>query len=168
MIGSWWNYRIDGWARFIVGRRPAVTAVRAAVVVALYFGVIRTSFQPIRVTGASMEPTFHAGQLKLLNTWAYRKGEPARGDVVAIRKQRNRTIVLKRIVGMPGEEISVRGGGRVYINGELLQEPYAQGRGIPPQSPIILGPDQYFAIGDNRRVTLYDVIRFDEILGRAR
>jgi signal peptidase I len=165
---SWWNAQVTGWPRFLVGRRPAVTGVRVAAVLLLYFGFFRVSFQPIRVAGVSMEPNYHDGQLRLLNARVYRSSEPQRGDVVAIRPQRNRTVVLKRIVALPGERVSVRSGGRVYVNGELLEEPYVTGRGIPPQPEMLLGSDQYFAIGDNRSVTLYDVVRRDEILGRAK
>jgi len=168
MSNSWWNVQVTGWPRFLIGRRPVVTAVRVAAVLLLYFGFFRVSFQPIRVAGVSMEPTFHDGQLRLLNSRAYRNSEPRRGDVVAIRPQRNRTVVLKRIVGLPSAKVSVRGGGRIFVGGELLEEPYASGHGIPPHSEILLGSDQYFAIGDNRSVTLYDVVRRDEILGRAR
>lgn len=168
MKDSWWNVQVNGWPRFLVGRRPAVTAVRVAAVLLLYFGFFRGTFQPIRVAGVSMEPTYRDGQLRLLHVRAYRNCDPARGDVVAIRPQRNRTVVLKRIVALPGERVSVKSGGRIFINGTLLEEPYARGHGIPAKREMLLLSDHYFAIGDNRNVTLYDVVRRDEILGRAK
>jgi len=166
-MASWWDIRVTGWPRFLVGRRPAVTLLRLGVILALYFGVFRAVFQPIRVTGVSMEPTYPDGRIKLLNVRAYRKVDPVRFDVVAVKVKETVRVILKRVVGLPGETVAVWGG-RVYIDGKRLGESYASGRGIPSTpTPIVLGPGEFFTIGDNRRVTAYDVVKREEILGRA-
>jgi signal peptidase I len=114
-----------------------------------------------------MEPSYRNGRINFLSRWAYRSATPRRGDVVGIRKQGSKLVVLKRIVGMPGERVTVRGG-RVMVNGLPLQEPYAQGQGIPStRLPLLLGPEEYFAIGDNREVTLYGEVDRSEILGKV-
>lgn len=165
----WWSIEVRGWLRFLVGRRPAVTVLRVVVFLALYFGVFRQVYQPIRVTGVSMEPTYRDGRIKLLNVRAYRGGVlPERFDVVAVRKRETLRVLLKRVLGLPGEVVEVVGGA-VYIGGERVEEPYVQGRGISgTRRPVRLGAGEYFIIGDNREVTAYGVVTLDEILGRAK
>ncbi len=166
-MASWLDIKVSGWTRFLVGRRPVVTLLRLAVVLVLYFGVFRMVFQPIRVTGVSMEPTYHDGRIKLLNLRAYREVDPSRFDVVGIKVKDTVLVLLKRVVGLPGETVAVLGG-RVYIDGKRLDEPYASGRGIlRTPAPIRLGPEEFFTIGDNRRVTAYGKVKREEILGRA-
>src|SRR3990167_11297810 len=90
--------------------------------------------QPHQVSGRSMVPTFQAGDFVLTNKMAYRRGEPQRGDVVIFHAPANAHCppggacdFIKRIVGLPGETISVRGG-TVLINGQELPESY-----LPPE-----------------------------------
>jgi signal peptidase I len=134
-------------------------------VVVLSVVLFKILFLPIRVTGSSMEPSYRRGHLSLLNQWAYRRQGPQRGDVVGFQQADRLSVVLKRIVGLPGERVAIFRG-RVYIDGERLKEPYAQGKGIRPRSPIRLGPDEYFAIGDNRTNTTYGVVKASEIKGK--
>jgi signal peptidase I len=155
------------WARVIVGRRPLVTLVRLVVVVIVSLVVFRGLLVPIRVTGPSMEPTYRDGRVNFLNRMAYWIGEPQRGDVVGIQIEGSRIVILKRIVAPPGERVAVRAA-RVLVNGALLEEKYATGRGIPStRGQIGLGEGEYFAIGDNREKTLYDVVRRRDIKGKV-
>ena len=107
------------YIRMIAGRNPLVTLVRAVVWVALIVVLFKFVLVGIRVRGDSMEPTFHDGQIKFVNRLAYLRSTPKRGDVVAVRAPGLRAVFLKRIVGLPGEEVSIRRGG-VYINGEKI------------------------------------------------
>jgi signal peptidase I len=168
MSGRWTQLEVSPWwARLVVGRRPWVTLIRLVVLVAVSLVLFRGVFVPIRVVGSSMEPSYRNGRINFLSRWAYRSTLPRRGDVVGIRKEGSKVVVLKRIVGMPGERVTVRGG-RVLVNGLPLREPYAQGYGIPStQLPRLLGPEEYFAIGDNRELTLYGVVNRSEILGKV-
>lgn len=150
----------------LVGRRPAVTLLRLGLVVVLYLIAIKPLWQPIQVSGVSMEPTYRDGRVKLLSLRAYRNHPPARYDVVAVRKVDTLRLVLKRIVGLPGDRVGVWGS-RVYVDGRPLEEPYAEGQGIPSYGPVLLGPDQYFAIGDNRNLTAYAVVARGEIVGKV-
>ncbi len=114
---------------------------------------------PYYVDGVSMEPTYVTGDYILANKLSGYE----RGDVVVFENV-NKILVL-RIVGLPGEEVYVHDDGNVYINGEILDEPYLEDRPvyetlIPPD--IILGDDRYYLLGDNRD-TSYDSRAFGSI-----
>lgn len=159
-VSSW-------WLRLIVGRRPGRTLIRLLVIVALTLVVFRIILIPIKVTGTSMEPTYHDGRVNFINRLAYRTRRPERGDVVAILMEDSRYPILKRVIGLPGENIVLRNG-RVAVNGEFLQEPYVRGLGLTSElKPTSLGPDEYFVIGDNREVTAYGVVRLAQIQGKV-
>ena len=106
-----------------------------------------------RVAGDSMNPSIRAGDWLLVRRDAYRRAAPARGDLVIVRDPRETTEkYLKRVVGLPGEEVSVRDG-ELLIDGGRLSEPYLEGLpsavGFETKS-WRLGQGQYFVVGDNR------------------
>jgi signal peptidase I len=159
-VSSW-------WLRLIVGRRPLRTLLRLLVVVIVALVLFRVVLIPIKVTGTSMEPTYHDGRINFINRLAYRRRGPDRGDVVAILMDDSRYPILKRVLGLPGENIVVRNG-RVAVNGEFLQEPYVRGVGLATEQGMkSLGDDQYFVIGDNREVTAYGVVTLEHIKGKV-
>ena len=106
-----------------------------------------------RFTGDSMHPSIRAGDWLLVRRDAYRRGAPARGDLVIVRDPRETTEkYLKRVVGLPGEEVSTRDG-ELLIDGGRMSESYLEG--LP--SSVGLGTKswrmeqgQYFVVGDNR------------------
>jgi len=155
-VSSW-------WMRLVVGRRPLRTLVRLAVVVVLTVVLFRVLFIPIKVTGSSMEPTYHNGRINFINRSAYFRHGPNRGDVVAIQTEDSRFPILKRVLGLPGENIVLRNG-RVAVNGEFLEEPYVRGVGAARETKMTsLNEDQYFVIGDNREVTAYGKVTREQI-----
>src|SRR3989344_3243148 len=86
--------------------------------------------QPHQVSGRSMFPTFHNGDFLLTNKLTYRRGLPVRGDVIIFRAPSTAHCpsggacdFIKRVIGLPGETVSVKDN-HVYIDGELLEEPY--------------------------------------------
>jgi signal peptidase I len=165
-VRQWFEFEVSGWLRPLIGRRPMVTSMRVALIALICFGLMQVMV-PVRVSGASMEPTYRDGKIEILYRRAYVTRKPQRGDVVGLRKEGTRLLLLKRVLGLPGERIAVRRG-RVYVNGAKQYEPYAQGEGITgTRGEIELGPDEYFAIGDNRSVTIYGVVHLREIVGRA-
>ena len=112
--------------------------------------------QPFVVSGASMEPNFSDGNYLLVDEITYRFKEPERGEVVVFRYPLNKDLFfIKRIVGMPGEEVSYEHGG-VKITGpqgtRTIREPYlgSENETFDFFSPVTLGADQYFVLGDNR------------------
>ena len=76
-------------------------------------------------------------------------------------------ILLKRIMGLPGEKIRFENG-IVIVNDSPLEEPYTKGRRLPPiLRNVTLGPDEYFVIGDNRDASEYGSVSRKELLGKV-
>jgi signal peptidase I len=124
---------------------------------------------PVRAHGPSMTPTYSDRQLLLVNRLAYRFGEVRRGDVVAITLNGAQAVLVKRIIGLPGERIRIDSG-QVMIDDKPLSEPYCIYRLPWNILETQLGPDEVFVIGDNRAMLekYHDFGRADRsrILGR--
>jgi signal peptidase I len=107
--------------------------------------------QPFRVEGSSMEPNFSDGNYLIVDELSYRFKNPGRGEVVVLRNPtKSSEFFIKRIVGLPGEEVVIRGN-EVYINGELIKEKYLpESLAMKEDYVFQLKDDQYFVMGDNR------------------
>lgn len=145
-----------GWLQVVlIGRRPKATLWRIGVLVFVCVVTFRFVLLPIKVEGISMEPTYRNHQIDCVNRLAYLRREPQRGDVVAIRFSPTGPLsapsemLMKRIIGLPGETVTFHQG-HVYINGQLLPEPYHKTPCDWEHAPIRCGPDQYYVVGDNR------------------
>ena len=114
-----------------------------------YFVGMRTS-----VIGDSMEPALSNGQEILINRFLYKLSSPKRGDVVVFLPNGNQNThyYVKRIIGLPGETVQIING-KVYIDGELLEEDERFDKMIDPGiagNEITLAGNEYFVLGDNR------------------
>ncbi len=128
------------------------------VVVALVLAVVLYLFimTPHEVVGNSMYPTYKNGEYLMANKITYRFTDPQRGDVV-IFKYSDTQDFIKRIIGIPGDEVMIKDGS-IYINGEKLDESnYLAdsvitngGSYIHEGQSIIVPEGQYFVSGDNR------------------
>jgi signal peptidase I len=161
---------------WIFGVDPRKTLLRLGawfIAVVLLFDLLLV---PMTVVGTSMEPTYQDREVNFINRWPYSSHPPNRGDVVAIQISPN-VMYLKRIVGLPGETVSIRGG-RLGINGQGLDETYVRSliptprrrRFIPLNVDLPgyhLKSDEYFVIGDNRAVTVFGTIKGSQIVGKA-
>ena len=138
------------WLRVLaIGRRPRATLIRIAVLIVVCLVTFKFCLLPIRVQGISMEPTYQDGRVNFVNCLAYARHEPQRGDVVSVRFAGHSVMLMKRIIALPGESISFHDG-KVYINGQLLDEPYLKLPCDWEHAPIPCGPNQYYIVGDNR------------------
>lgn len=181
--------QVPRWLRIaVIGRNPKLTLARAAVLAVLCFVVFKFILLHIRVEGISMLPAYQDGSAHFVNRFAYLWHEPRRGDVVGIRFSRAATntsagihqaanwlepphvMLLKRIIGLPGETVAFANG-QVLINGEVLDEPYEKlpcDWNLPPEK---LGPDEYFVVGDNRSMPPENHVHGkcwrDQIVGKA-
>jgi len=111
---------------------------------------------PHEVVGNSMHPTYKNGEFLMANKITYRVAEPKRGDVI-IFKYSDTADFIKRIIGVPGDEVMIKDG-KIYVNGELLDESgYLDqsvitngGSYLHEGQTIKLKDDEYFVCGDNR------------------
>ncbi len=131
------------WKRFVL---DLLETVGLALIL---FVIINTVSARVRVDGLSMLPTLQDGEFVLVNRLAYQLGTPARGDIIVFRSTTQPDLdLIKRVMGTPGDTIRV-GGGRVIVNGVVLNEPYINaapaysGQWTVPQGSL-------FVLGDNR------------------
>jgi signal peptidase I len=164
--------RFPGWLRIaLIGRKPKRTLVRATILAVFCFVffklfVFRVLVLPVRIEGNSMFPTYHDRGINFVNRLAYRHSDPQRGDVVGIRMAGPSIMLMKRIVGLPGETIAFEHG-RLFVNGEPIAEPYLKHHSPAPYlEPVKLGPNEYYVIGDNRMNSDRGRIDRDRIVGR--
>ena len=120
---------------------------------------------PVRVDGASMDQTLEDGQILLL----YKLANVDYGDIVVLDEEKEGEIIIKRIIGMPGDTVSIKDN-TVYVNGEELEEDYAYGE-TSDYEEITLGDDEYFILGDNRPISkdsrYFGPVKEDEIIGKV-
>lgn len=123
-----------------------LAAVAAAVVLGLVLR--RYVFFVTRVASGSMEPTLRAGQL-LPTRRARRIRRIGRGDVVVVRSEDAGRLVVKRVVGLPGELVEIDGSGHVHVDGIRLEERYVAYPG-GPRGTFRVPAGHLFLLGDNR------------------
>jgi len=145
--------------------------VRRSLVHAFFFSAIaalllRSAFMPILVSGASMSPSLRSGQLRIANRLAYLGDNPQRGDVVAVKIKQTGELLLKRVIGLPGEQVSMYSGA-VFINHAPLDEPYVRFSSGLTMPPLTLEQDEYWVIGDYRKVSVFGIVYLDEIIAKA-
>lgn len=154
------NERVRSTEEPPAGERAAPPKRRASVfdlllvmflVFALMFGVVRPFVAEVfRIPSESMSPTLEIGDSVLTVKFAYRIGDPERGDL-ALFKDPEGVIAIKRVVGLPGDTVSVRDG-VLYVNGERRKEAYVDYELV---DSTFYGPEKVpaghvFLMGDNR------------------
>jgi len=134
--------KLGGWIRDIL------ETVLPALLIVLVVNVFLA--QATRVEGQSMEPNLHNNQRLIIEKISYRFHSPRRGDIVVIKvANRQSDPLIKRVVGLPGETIEIKDG-RVYINGQVLNEPYLEQLTYGNTGPHVIAPAYIFVMGDNR------------------
>lgn len=133
----------------VFGRNPRRTLIRICVLVVSVFVLFRFVLLLVRIEGVSMFPAAKEGEVHCILRTAYLWEQPKRFDVVAVEVVRGGPVLLKRVIGMPGEEIGIKHG-LVQVNGHPLTEPHVKARLPWNHNPVRLGPAEYFVVGDNR------------------
>ena len=133
-------------------------------------------FQPFIVKGESMSPTFESGDYLIVDEISYRLSEPKRGDVIVFNYPKDKSQrFIKRVIGLPGETVSVSNGEVKLIGntGEnvLLEEYLPDDLETIGDIKMSLNEDEYFVMGDNRDYS-YDsrawgVVPKEDIIGKA-
>ena len=121
------------------------------------FFLIQTVVRNFRVVGTSMVGNLHDGQYLIIDKVTYNSylndfglGGPQRGDVIVFEPpNRPDDDYVKRIIGLPGETVEIRGGA-IFINGEPLDEPFDPNTGSYSLSPRVIPEGEVFVLGDNR------------------
>lgn len=115
-------------------------------------------FQPHQVRGNSMYPNFHDADYLLTDKISYRLGVPKRDDIIIFLAPKNEDYdYIKRVIGLPGEKVSLNENNQVLIDNQILTEPYLPeetktygGNFLEIGETITVPEDQYFVLGDNR------------------
>lgn len=143
-------------------------------VVVLALGIRAFVLEPIRVDGSSMAPTLLNDEHMFVEKVSYWFVAPARGDIVICYYPGYTESCVKRVIGLPGEVVEVRGG-TVYINGAPLQEAaYWSGEIYGDVAPVTVGERSLFVMGDNRngskdsRSPSVGCIPYGKVEGRVR
>lgn len=154
-------------------------------------------FAMATVKEVSMQNTLYADQMLVINRLSYRNKTPKTGDIIVFYQNREigsftqefvrslkniipfrksneeiRDRLVKRVIGTPGDLIDIVDGD-VYLNGELLKEPYV--KGITEEDgfelPVTVGENQLFVMGDNREESMdsraFGLIDISHVEGRA-
>jgi signal peptidase I len=172
--------------------RELVEAVALAVIV---FLLIQTTVRNFKVDGSSMRPTLEGGQYLLVNKVVYFQintdrlsrilpfwkssnpsqrfaiHPPHRGEVIVFRFPEDPSKdFVKRVIGLPGEEVEIRQG-KVYINGDQLREPYLTAADNSTRATLRLSDKQYYVLGDNRRSSndsrIWGPVPEENVLGKV-
>ncbi len=148
--------------------------IEAIVLAAVVFLLLQTTVRNFKVDGSSMDPTLEHGQYLLVNRLLYLQIDlerlsnivpfwqakeqssrfairaPKRGEIIVFQFPRDPTKdFVKRVVGLPGEVIEMRDG-RVFVDGNLLEEPYLASKDSTDRVWDRLGEGEYIVLGDNR------------------
>jgi signal peptidase I len=118
----------------------------------LAFIVIVFLYQPVQVEGTSMMPRLTNHERIFINKYLYRFEPIQRGDIVVFWYPLDPTkSYIKRVVGLPGEAVSIRDG-RVYVNDKELREQYVPASYMDHQNyPVtVVEPNHFFVLGDHR------------------
>ena len=124
----------------------------AVIVCAIVISFLINTFVIVNATvpTSSMENTIMAGDRVIGSRLYYLRHEPERGDIIVFDYPDDPNILyIKRVIGVPGDHIEINGG-KVYINGEVLEEPYLNVTTEGEWGPYDVPADSYFMLGDNR------------------
>lgn len=159
------------------GEHPGVRLLRevleVAVVTLLLFICVRAVIQNYQVQGPSMQPTLHTNEYILVDKISYLFGSPQRGDVIVFKYPKDPSEdFVKRVIGVPGDTVHVGLSGQVTVDSIAIHEPYVNDlTNTYPPNTWVLGPNQYFVLGDNRGDSsdsrAWGPVPRSDIIGRA-
>jgi len=152
--------------------------IEAVILAAVVFMLLQVTVRNFKVDGSSMDPTLEDGQYLLVNRLVYLRVEldrlakivpfwtadegssrhaihaPKRGEVIVFEfpdsnPNNPKKDFVKRVVGLPGETMRMFDG-KVFVNEEVLNEPYLSHKDHSNASKVTLGEGEYYVLGDNR------------------
>ncbi len=151
-------------------KRVLKSTVYALIIVAAIAVLIATLVLPVvQITGTSMEPTLKEGDIVVL----LKTDRLKQGDLCAFSYSNK--ILIKRVIGLPGDYIDIDGDGNVSVNGTLLDEPYVSNQSLGDSDisyPYQVPENHYFMMGDHRdtsidsRNTVIGCISTEQMVGK--
>ncbi|MFC2064474.1 signal peptidase I [Chloroflexota bacterium] len=150
-------------------KRFVVDILETVVLALVLFVIINLASARVRVDGFSMEPTLKDGEFILVNRLAYTFNEPQRGEIIVFESPATHEDLIKRVIGLPGDEIIIRDG-NVFVNRVQLEEPYIAA------APIYSGKWQVaegtlFVLGDNRNDSsdshAWGLVPIENVIGQS-
>ncbi len=137
-----------------------------------YLFFSRLIVSAVEVKGVSMAPTLAAGDILLLNRFAYLHRAPQRGEMIVLKDPETGDLIVKRIIGLPCETVVMQND-HAYVNGRRLHEPYTSALTRRDYSPLgkatVIPNHCYYVLGDNRTCSLdsrvFGPVTRDSILG---
>jgi signal peptidase I len=156
--------------RFVRLLRDVLETFLPALLIALLINVFVG--QATRVEGQSMEPSLHTNQRLVVEKVSYRFHGPQRFDIVVLRlPSQGEELLIKRVIGLPGETVEIRNG-QVYINGQQLDEPFTAEETRPGRyAKVTVPPLHVYVLGDNRNRSndsrSFGPVPIENIVGRA-
>jgi signal peptidase I len=152
---------IRGWARDVF------FAIGTAVIIVVFF------YQPVKVEGTSMLPELVDQERIFVNKFVYRFEDVRRNDIVVFRFPLDPTkSYIKRVVGLPGDEIELIRG-QLYVNGGRVEEPYIpdEFRDLGTYPPLTVPAGSYYVLGDHRNTSndsrTWGTVSRDFVVGKA-
>lgn len=156
--------------------REVLETIVPAVLIALLINLFLA--QAPRVYGQSMEPNLHTDQRLIVEKLSYNRyfrqflgfNGPQRGDVVVIRLDTQNELLIKRVIGLPGDLIEIHDS-QVFVNNQPLNEPYLSTTTTGFYGPTTVPPLHIFVLGDNRNFSNdsrnFGTIPLKDVVGRA-
>ena len=151
-------------------RRLLRSTINALIVVAAVAALVATLILPVlQIAGTSMEPSLNDGDIVLL----IKKNDLQTGDLCSFYYSNK--ILIKRVIGTPGDYIWIESDGTVFLNGEPLDEPYISEKALGEcdvEFPYQVPENSYFVMGDHRqtsidsRSSVIGCIAEDQIVGK--
>ncbi|WP_235355302.1 signal peptidase I [Aliterella atlantica] len=157
---------------------PGLEAVRTVgLTVILAFGFRMAAAQCYLIPSGSMEPTLETNDRLVVDKVSYHFTKPNRGDIVVFtppqkvtEKERSNDPFIKRVIGLPGEQIEIKGG-QVYANNMPLRENYIAAQPNYTWGPQVVPANSYLVLGDNRNQSydghIWGFVSSDRIIGKA-
>lgn len=157
---------------FIVDATEILIISAAVIALAWVFLV-----EPLEVSGDSMAPTLHNKEQIVVEKVSMNFSELKHGDIVVFNSPENENmLVIKRLIGLPGDTVTIREG-HVYLNNTQLDEPYldseitTKGKEIEEAQLVKVPSDAYFVLGDNRDNSMdsrdFGLVKMDKLVGKA-
>ena len=162
--------------------RAAKSLVEFVVILIVAFALVFGFVKPVvadsfYVDSGSMEPTLRGcegctNDRVLVNKLAYDLSDVERGDIVLFESPVDGVVLIKRVVGLPGDTLEIRDG-TLYLNGAPQEEPYLNpdARYPPPFGPVTVPAEHFFAMGDNRTGStdsrVYGPVPGENLIGEA-